>query len=319
MAVRTKNGRHTVEFMFRGVRIFRRLPPGRTKAEAQALEAKLRSDLFNAVDLGRLPDPPLAQVIQEWAKGKDAKQQSHVSAVLSHVAEGAKLSEVAAVRDVLVTLWEGLAPGTVNRRLSVIKGAAKMAFRKKWTKTNLSADVELLREPRYLRREVTPGMAAQLILAASTPRAKALIAAAACTGMRLSEILRFDPGKDIQDGAIRVLGKNGEERWVPIVPELEPYLDQFPMNRSNWRNVYRGFERARERAGLNLRFHDLRHLVGTALANKGVNQRLIGDILGHKSVQTTQRYTHPSVEAKRRALAGFTAELHQGKKKGAKK
>jgi integrase len=317
MAVRTKGGRHTVEFMFRGARVFRRLPAGRTKAEAHALEAKLRSDLFNSVDLGKLPDPPLVSVIREWAKGKDAKAQSHINAVLAHTPETCTLSQAAGLRDRLVSDWASLAPGTINRRLSVLKGAAKMAFRRKWTKTNLSAEIELLPEPRYLRREVSPEMAQILIRNASTARAKALIAAAAYTGMRLSEVLRIDPA-DIQDGAFKVLGKNGEVRFVPVPEELKPHLKQFPI-KAGWRNVYRGFERARKKAGLTLRFHDLRHMAGTAMANADVNQRLIADIMGHKSTQTTHRYTHPSIEAKRRALGAITAGLQQGKAKRAKK
>lgn len=318
MAVRTKGGRHVVEFMFRGLRVFKRLPAGRTKEEARLLEAKLRSDLFSAVELGKLPDPPLKSVIQEWARGKDAKAQSHVNAVTGQL-DSEPLTQVAAVRDRLVALWGHLAPGTVNRRLSVLKGSAKYAFRKKWTKANLSAEVELLPEPKYLRREVSPDMAQALIRNASTKRAKALIAGSAYTGMRLSEVLRFNPKADIQDGAIRVLGKNGDERWVPLLEDLEPYLDQFPMDRVNWRNVYRGFEQARRKAGLKIRYHDLRHMVGTAMANDKVPDRVIADILGHKSTQTTRRYTHPSNAAKKKALGAVTAGLQRGKKNGAKK
>lgn len=308
MAARNVNGRWVVEFMFRGQRIFRRLPEGRTGQDAKVLEGRLRTQIFDAVDLGRLPDPMLSKVIE--ARGwKDKKAKSHVDAVLEQVADY-RLSQASEARDKLVKTWPDLASGTVNRRISVIKAACKYAFRKKWTKTNLSAEVEMLPEPAYIRREVDPSMAHKLIQAASTARAKALIAASAFTGMRLSEVLRIDPKKDVQDGALKVFGKNGEWRMVPILPELEPHLGQFPM-RSGWRNVYRGFERAREKAGLTLRYHDLRHMAATAMVNAGVDSRIIGDILGHKTVQTTRKYTHPSLEAKRKALGAITAGLHQ--------
>lgn len=319
MAVRKAGDRWVVEFMFRGIRIFRRLPAGRGKQDAQALESKLRNQIFDSVDLGRLPDPPLERVINSWAKGKDSKQQSHIKAVLGNVGE-ATLSQVGQVRDKLVSLWSGLAPGTVNRRLSVLKASAKYAFRKKWTSRNLSADVVLLPEPRYTRREVSMDMAVKLLEAATTRRAKALIAGSAFTGMRLSEVLKFDPKRDLQDGVIRVRDtKNGEDRLIPMHPELEPYLDQFPM-KSGWRNVYRGFERARDRAGLNLRYHDLRHMAATAMVNAGKNLRVVGDILGHKSLQTTRKYTHPDMAAKRDALSAITALSPQPRKKhGTKK
>src|SRR6185437_2885740 len=224
---------------------------------------------------------------------------------------------VGQVRDHLVLLWEELAPGTINRRISVLKASAKYAFRKKWTRTNLSADAPLLPEPRYIRREVTRDMIDKLMGAATTARARALIAGAAYTGMRLSEVLRIDP-KAIEGDALRVLWKKGEERLVPIPEELRPHLGEFPM-RAGWRNVYRGFLSARKRAGLQLRFHDLRPLAATLMAEAGHHPLVIADVLGHKSLQTTRKYTHPSLASKREALGAITSGLHQAPKRKAKK
>lgn len=317
MAVRKLGDQWVVEFMFRGIRTFRRLPRGRGKQDAQALESKLRNQIFDSVDLGKLPDPPLERVIREWGRKKDAKTKGHLNAVLGALPRGAKLSEIGRVRDHLVLLWEELAPGTVNRRISVLKASAKFAFRKNWTRTNLSADAPLLQEPSYIRREITSDMIDKLLEAATTPRAKALIAGAVYTGMRLSEVLRIDP-KAIEDDALRVLGKNGDERLVPIPEALKPHLAQFPMT-AGWRNVYRGFLRARERAGLRLRFHDLRHHAATVMAEAGYHPLVIADILGHRSLQTTRKYTHPSLQAKREALGAITSRLHQDTKRKAKK
>lgn len=317
MAARNIAGRWVVEFMLRGQRIFKRLPQGRTKQDAQAVESRLRNQIFDSVELGKLPDPLLSKVIESRG-AKDKKALSHISAVMAQI-QGYRLSQAADARDRLIAAWPDLAPGTLNRRISVIKGACKYAFRKRWTKANMSAEVEMVREPNYIRREVDPAMAHRLIQAASTARAKALIAGSAFTGMRLSEVLRIDPKRDIQDGALKVFGKNGQYRMVPILPELEPHLGQFPI-RSGWRNVYRGFERARELSGVNIRYHDLRHMAATAMINAGYDSRVVGDILGHKSIQTTRKYTHPSLEAKKAALGAITAGLQQaGKKKPRKK
>jgi len=318
LAVRKIGDQWIVEFMFRGIRTFRRLPKGRGKQDAQALESKLRNQIFDSVDLGKLPDPPLERVIHEWGKKKDAKTKAHMNAVLGALPSGAKLSEVGQIRDHLVMLWEELAPGTVNRRISVLKASAKYAFRKRWTRTNLSADCPLLPEPRYIRREVDPEMIDRLLAAATTDRARALIATAAYTGMRLSEVLRINPKEDIEGGALRVAGKNGEDRLVPIPDALRPHLSQFPI-KTGWRNVYRGFQSARKRAGLSLRFHDLRHLAATLMAEAGHHPLVIADVLGHKSIQTTRKYTHPSIEAKREALSSITSGLHRAKKKATKK
>lgn len=318
MAVRKIGEQWVVEFMFRGIRTFKRLPKGRTKQDAQALESRIRNQIFDSVDLGRLPDPPLERVIREWGKKKDEKTKAHMNAVLGALPKDSKLSEVGQIRDHLVLLWEELAPGTVNRRISILKATAKYAFRKKWTRSNLSAECPLLPEPRYVRREVTADMLDKLLEAATTPRARALIAGAAFTGMRLSEVLRIDPAKDIEGNALRVAGKNGEDRLVPIPKALKPHLAQFPMT-AGWRNVYRGFLRARERAGLQLRFHDLRHLAATLMAEAGHHPLVIADVLGHKSLQTTRKYTHPSIESKREALGAITSGLQQAKRKAARK
>ena len=162
-------------------------------------------------------------------------------------------------------------------------------------------------------------MAQRLIRNASNKRAKALIAGSAYTGMRLSEVLRFDPAKDIEGGMIRVRDqKAGGDRLVPLPAQLKPYLDQFPME-SNWRNVYRGFLRARERAGLTIRYHDLRHMVATAMAEAGVHPRTMADVLGHKSTATTAKYTHPSAETKKKALESVSRAITAAKAPRAKK
>lgn len=318
MAVRKSGERWIVEFMFRGIREFRRLPAGRTKGDAQALESKLRNQIFDSVDLGKLPDPSLERVVRQWAKGKDAKTQSHVEAALAF-ADGATLSQVGTVADRVTAGSKGLAPGTINRRLSVLKASAKYAFRKKWTQRNLSVEVALLPEPRYIRREVSGNTAQKLIEAARTRRAKALVLGGIYTGMRLSELLNFDPKRDIQDGAMRVRdSKNGEDRLIPTPKALEPYFDLFPM-RSGWRNVYRSWERTRDRAGVQIRFHDLRHFFGTTLAEADYHPKTIADLMGHKSIQTTMRYTHPGMDKKREAMGAITAKLQQGKGKKARK
>src|ERR1043165_9591919 len=100
MAVRKRGDRWVVEFMQRGVRIYRRLPPGRTKADAQQLESKLRGQVFNAVDLGKLPDPLLSKVIDEWLEtkrgSKAAKATANHAAAVRGCVEGFPLSQLAA-------------------------------------------------------------------------------------------------------------------------------------------------------------------------------------------------------------------------------
>ncbi len=330
MAVRKSGDRWVVEFMFRGVRIFRRLPPGQGKQSAQALESKLRNQIFDAVDLGKLPDPLLSKVIDEWLETKrDSKAgkqtRSHATAALDAMdrngaKDGVRLSDVLSGAEAVKRQGgiAGNAPATINRRLCILKAVAKYAFHKGYTHENLSAKIQLLPEKAYQRREIDMGAIKALMEAATTPRARALIAFGAYTGMRLGEILKLTP-QDVVGGFIRVRDdKTGGDRNVPISRELKPHLGMIPF-KGGWRNVYRGWLSARKRAGLTLRYHDLRHMAATAMADAGEHPIVIADILGHKSLQTTRKYTHPSMEAKARALRTITAASHRAAKKKARK
>jgi integrase len=321
LAVRKNGDRWVIEFMQRGVRIFRRLPAGRTKHDAQQLESKLRGQIFNAVDLGKLPDPLLSKVIDEWLETKRdtkaAKQtRSHADAVKRTVG-GFGLSESARAGEA-IRAQSLLSAGTRNRRLCILKAVAKYSYQRGYIPENLSPKIQLLPEKKYQRRELDTSAIQALLDAATTPRARALIAFSAYTGMRLGEVLKLTP-KDAVGGFLRLRDtKSGEDRDVPVPPELEPHLKQLPFG-AGWRNVYRGWLSARKRAGLTLRYHDLRHMAITAMVNAGKSPLVIADVAGHKSLQTTRKYSHPSMEAKRDALGAITAGLHQKAKKKARK
>mgnify|MGYP002262553747 CR=1 FL=1 len=63
------------------------------------------------------------------------------------------------------------------------------------------------------------------------------------------------------------------------------------------------FETARERIGRpDLRFHDLRHTLGTWLNSRGIDINVIKDVLGHRDTATPQRYWHVGVDVGRKAL-----------------
>lgn len=313
--------RYAVEFEQRGSRVFRRLPPGATKEQASQLETRLKHELIDQAVIGKRPEIPLHRGIRTWLEeivaGRKSEDQTtnHAELVIGATDESLRVVDVAQAAEQIRAL--DLAPATINRRLCILKAAAKHWWRKGWTAENLSPRISLLPERKYQRREVTPEMARALIDAASTPRAKALIALSAYTGLRLGEVLKLEP-KNIRGDVLVVLDtKNGTDRILPILAPLKPHLKQLPFG-AHWRNVYRGFLRARKAAKLDVRYHDLRHMVGTALHESGADLRRIAGILGHKSLQTTARYTHPSLELNReameRALLPIRAPIRKGKR-----
>ena len=72
-------------------------------------------------------------------------------------------------------------------------------------------------------------------------------------------------------------------------------------------SVEGAFKTARKKIGRpDLRIHDLRHTLGTWLAQRNVNLVVIKEVLGHEDIRTTQRYLHPDMNSTRSALEVIT-------------
>jgi integrase/recombinase XerC len=136
-------------------------------------------------------------------------------------------------------------------------------------------------------------------------------------GLRVSELVGLDL-KDFLDGdtAVRVLGKGGKERIVPLVAkareatrrylerrqELGRTCDALLLNRRGGRLTTRSVARHLARDALacgtrrHVHPHALRHSFATHLLDMGADLRGIQELLGHASLSTTERYTHVSSE-----------------------
>ena len=147
-------------------------------------------------------------------------------------------------------------------------------------------------------------------------RDRALLETLYATGIRVSELVSLNlEDLDSELGIVRVLGKGGKERIVPIteralklvleyrqrvVPLLGKQTDPKALflngrgGRLTARSAARILEAWRRRAGIGTRVnpHALRHSFATHLLNAGADLRSIQELLGHQSLSTTQRYTH---------------------------
>lgn len=147
-------------------------------------------------------------------------------------------------------------------------------------------------------------------------RDKAMLEVLYATGLRVSELVGLTLEQlGLRQGLVRVTGKGGKERLVPLgevaLEELERYLQLtrplllgdnasdvvFPSLRSRMMTRQTFWHRIKLyalRAGINkaLSPHTLRHAFATHLLNHGADLRVVQLLLGHSSLSTTQIYTH---------------------------
>jgi integrase len=107
--------------------------------------------------------------------------------------------------------------------------------------------------------------------------------------------------------------KNDEIRKIPMNQRLTETFQGakkvskrdyvFSENGKPYLDVKTGWWTALENAKIEgFRFHDLRHTFGSRLGMKGVDIRSIQELMGHKDIKMTMRYSHPTPEHKKRAV-----------------
>lgn len=159
---------------------------------------------------------------------------------------------------------------------------------------------------------------------------KDVVVSALHTGFRRNELLSVRPeDADFVRGLVSVragYAKNGEGRSVPMTTtfrEIAQRLVKEARQRSSctlFRNqhgaplrisaLYKAFEDAVEQAGLeDFHFHDLRHTFASRLVMAGVDLRTVQELMGHKTIAMTLRYSHLSPHHKRKAMEAFEQQF----------
>lgn len=156
-------------------------------------------------------------------------------------------------------------------------------------------------------------------------RDRLLLALFAYSGLRRAELLALDwDDLDLERRLIRVRNaKGGRQRAVPLHPVLLALIDAYLATRlplGDERALFTGvqgrrlsatimattFRRYAQAAGVNERKritpHTLRHVFATELLSAGANLRQVQELLGHKHLDSTQRYTRVSAHQLRGAI-----------------
>jgi integrase len=139
--------------------------------------------------------------------------------------------------------------------------------------------------------------------------ARPIVVMALNTGMRKGEILNLKwENIDLKNNFILLnqdQTKNGERKEIPINNTLKealkgitrrldiPYVFYNPKTDKPYDNIVKSFYTAMKRAGIkDFRFHDLRHTFASQLVMAGVDLTTVRELLGHKTLTMTLRYSH---------------------------
>lgn len=245
-----------------------------------------------------------------------------------------------AIRAWLASLvQQGKSRSTISRRTASIRSFTAWAYRRGYLDSDPGLLVTSARGDQKLPQVQTPSDTAELLSYAAT-RAReenspaairdwAILETIYATGIRVSEVCSLDTTSIDQQGmTLRVIGKGNKERVVPFtraclsalqawlshgrpslaIPEAGRALFVGDKGRRIDPRVIRAMiHRMCAQAGVrDLAPHALRHTAATHILAGGADLRAVQEMLGHSSLQTTQRYTH--VDAQR--LSAIYKQAH---------
>lgn len=255
----------------------------------------------------------LAIYVEHAQHLRSAETSEYHARRLGPWAEKYKASQAQEFADHVAKDWRGnYAPATINRSLACAKKGLEIAWRQRLVPENYGLRIKLVSVNN--KREVFLSVEeVRQIAQHCSDQAQAAIWFALLTGARRGEIFRI---REEHIGADTITlpashTKTNRMRVIPIVPALRPWLRHFPLTitvdgvKSAWR-------RARTSARMeHVNFHDLRHSCASIMLGLGVDLYTISKILGHSTVQTTQRYSHLQIDAQRAALEKLGALAHK--------
>ncbi|MAW89041.1 MAG: recombinase XerC [Phyllobacteriaceae bacterium] len=256
---------------------------------------------------------------------RDTRQ--FLSFLTGHFGRPAGLADIAALKplDLRAFLASRRASGTgarsTGRNLAGLRSFLRFLEKKGLANAAGARAVRAPRQPKSLPRPISASDALRVVDAGEQLNAEPWIAARNAAvlsllygcGLRISEALGLD-GEDLRDPSqtsLRVTGKGGKTRIVPLLPAVldavAAYRRLCPWDLAPGTPLFRGArggplnpavlqrDMARLRAALDLPDsatpHALRHSFATHLLGRGGDLRAIQELLGHASLSTTQVYT----------------------------
>lgn len=209
------------------------------------------------------------------------------------------------------------APASMARMLSSLRSFFRYLQRQGLVNNNPAQGIRAPRGEKRLPRTLDVDRAGQLLdqLPADTVpevRDRAMLELLYSSGLRLSELTGLDlPDLDLAAGQVRVLGKGGKQRDLPVGSKARAALQDWLAVRSQLAKdtpalfvgergtrIHPSVVRQRLRQagqlelGQHLHPHMLRHSFASHLLESSQDLRAVQELLGHANISTTQIYTH---------------------------
>ena len=220
-----------------------------------------------------------------------------------------------------------ITPRSIARKVSAISQFFQFLMREGKVKANPAELLTIVVKTKRLPKHLSIEESFALIEAAkpsgpSGIRDRAMMEVWYATGCRVSELANLDcESIDWKGGLVRLKGKGGRERWVPLSQDAVAASLKYKTVRHEWvralglveetaffisergrpfsrQALWKWLSALAAQAGIRRKVwpHMIRHSFATHVLQGGADLRVVQEVLGHRSISTTEMYTHLNVE-----------------------
>jgi integrase len=263
--------------------------------------------------------PFIKQRNRSW-KSTDGVYRRYVKPVFGSMRLGGEMSRKT-IFDWHASLKQrGLSGATADHGLKMLRHLVNSAIANEVVTDNPAARVPLFNDFNEINNTLSPEELQRLltVLTAKVTQPRLITRMLLSTACRAGEILSATWSNCDMDKKVLIIDSENSKSKKSRVIQLNDsaievlklsntqgkhdYLFVNPRTKTRYYNLHKAWHKIRVEAGLpKLRLHDLRHFVASELASSGVSIYVISKLLGHANVVTSERYSHVSNLATKRA------------------